>query len=38
MGKIRFVSDLESSVLKALEDAKDCADIVRDLGRINYTE
>ena len=37
MGKIRFVLDLESSVLKALKDAEDCADIVRDLGRINYT-
>ena len=37
MGKIRFVSDLESSVLKALKDAKDCADIKNDLDRINYT-
>ena len=37
MGKIRFVSDLESSTLKALKDAKDCADIVNDLSRIRYT-
>ena len=37
MGKIRFVSDLESSVLKALKDAKDCTDIKNDLDRINYT-
>ena len=37
MGKIRFVSDLESSVLKALKDAKDCADIKNDLDRIHYT-
>ena len=37
MGTIHFVSDLESSTLKVLKDAKDCADIVKDLGRINYT-
>ena len=37
MGTIHFVSDLESSALKALKDAEDCADIVNDLGRIYYT-
>ena len=37
MGKIRFVSDLEFSVLKALKAAEDCADIENDLNRINYT-
>ena len=37
MGTIHFVSDLESSALKALKDAEDCADIVNDLGRIHYT-
>lgn len=37
MGTIHFVSDLESSVLRALKDAEDCADIVNDLGRIHYT-
>ena len=37
MGKIRFASDLEFSVLKALKDAEDCADIENDLNRINYT-
>ena len=36
MGTIHFVSDLESSALKALKDAEDCADIVNDLGRIYY--
>ena len=34
MGTIHFVSDLESSALKALKDAEDCADIVNDLGRM----
>lgn len=37
MSTIYFVSDLESSTLKTLKDARDCADIVKDLGRINYT-
>lgn len=37
MSTIYFVSDLESSTLKTLKDARDSADIVKDLGRINYT-
>ena len=34
MGTIHFVSGLESLTLKALKDAEDCADILKDLGRI----
>ena len=34
---IHFVSGLESLTLKALKDAEDCADILKDLGRIKYT-
>ena len=37
MGTIHFVSGLESLTLKALKDAEDCADILKDLGRIKYT-
>ena len=37
MGTIHFVSGLESLTLKALKDAEDCADILKDLGRINDT-
>ena len=37
MGTIHFVSGLESSTLKALKDAKDYANIVNDLDRINCT-
>ena len=36
MGTIHFVSGLESLTLKALKDAEDCADILKDLGRIKY--
>ena len=37
MGTIHFVSGLESLTLKALKDAEDCADILKDLGRIKHT-
>ena len=32
MGTIHFVSGLESLTLKALKDAEDCADILKDLA------
>ena len=36
MGTIHFVSGLESLTLKALKDAEDCADILKEARALDY--